>query len=63
MDAQIPRAGRCPITKNASDVNAKPAIDPDEIVKVPAKAVSRRDLLKVGGVGVTAATIASVAAV
>ncbi|MGH2481196.1 MAG: hypothetical protein ACRDHW_16190, partial [Ktedonobacteraceae bacterium] len=62
MDAQTPRPGRCPINTRSS-VNAKPAIDPDELVKVPAKPVSRRDILKVGGVGVTAATLASVASV
>ena len=55
MDAQFPQPGRCPITRHASDVNAKPAVHPDEIVKVPAKPVRRRDLLKVGGIGATAA--------
>ena len=58
MDAQAPRPGRCPISATSS--HAQPRVNVDDFEKVPAKPVSRRDLLKVGGVGVMASTFATV---
>ena len=60
MDAQSPRNWRCPIHAKASNANSKPGIDPDLIEKMPARPIDRRTLLKVGGIGAMASTLASV---
>jgi hypothetical protein len=59
MDAQSPRSGRCPVnTSSSSQPQDMSTID--EIEKTPAKPLDRRTLLKVGGIGATATTLASV---
>ncbi len=62
MDAQSPRSGRCPINAQPSSQFQKSSINVDEIEKVPAKPLSRRTLLKVGGIGATATAFAGVGA-
>src|SRR5260370_33104977 len=60
MDAQSPRAGRCPINAQPSD--AKPAVSVDEYEKIASKPLKRRTLLKVGGAGAVATSLASIGA-
>ena len=63
MDAQSSRPGRCPI--NAHSLRAaQPASNLiNELVKLPSKPLSRRTLLKVGGIGAMATTLASIGTV
>lgn len=64
MDAQTPKSGRCPINaQSARSQHPTTSNLSDELVKVPDKPVSRRTLLKVGGVGAMATTLATVASV
>jgi hypothetical protein len=59
MDQQSPDSGRCPLSTPFSRTH-KRMLDPETIDKLPAKPLNRRTLLKISGVGVSAAALASV---
>ena len=64
MDAQTPKSKGCPISsQSARSQQSTPAVHPDQLVKLPDKPLSRRTLLKVGGAGAMATTLATVASV
>lgn len=60
METPSSPSGHCPVNRHASDVYARPPLSPDELEKLPAKPLSRRTLLKVGGIGAAATAFASV---
>lgn len=59
MDAQSPFSGRCPMNARPSS-HPHDTVNVDDIEKLPRKSLSRRNLLKAGGLGATAASLASV---
>ncbi|HEU5382387.1 MAG TPA: hypothetical protein VFV38_43795 [Ktedonobacteraceae bacterium] len=60
MSTQSPRTGRCPL--HVQSARSQSRFRVDDFIKVPSKPVSRRALLKVGGAGAVAASLASVGA-
>jgi hypothetical protein len=61
MEIRPPQPGRCPMNTQFSRTH-KPTIHPDDIEKVPAEPINRRTLLKIGGLGASAAAIVGVGA-
>ncbi len=59
MSTPSSQPGRCPIYATSVRPHEQSHISLDEIEKLPAKPVSRRTLLKVGGVGTIATTLAT----
>jgi hypothetical protein len=60
VDKSLPQAGRCPI--GAKPIPVTQSSNAPELVKLPSAQVSRRTLLKVGGIGAMAATVTTVGA-
>jgi hypothetical protein len=58
VDKSLPQAGRCPI--GAKPIPVTQPSNAPELVKLPSTQVSRRTLLKVGGIGAMAATVTTV---
>lgn len=61
MDTQSSRDGRCPL--NIHSPRHQDVVKKNELVKVEDRPVSRRTLLKVGGVGALATTLATVGSI
>lgn len=60
MDKSLPQTGRCPM--RAKPIPATQSSNAPELVQLPSAQVSRRTLLKVGGIGAMAAAVTTVGA-
>lgn len=60
MDTSLPKTGRCPM--RASPTSAPPSANTPEMVQLGSKPLSRRTVLRVGGIGAMAASLTTVGA-